>query len=783
MRVSHAHDHITHAVVGGKQAIDFGISDSPEFFHILSSTLYSDQLLAVVREVLCNAWDAHIAAGKQHVPIQISLKDGAFTVRDQGAGIHHDDMGPIYAVYGNSTKKNDGQQTGGFGLGCKAPFAYTDHFTVISAHQGTRTVYNLSKSQAQAMGKPAIIPIISSPTIDTGLTVSVPIRTDQGDEARFKDRIQEIVSQGEMNATLDGSLLPTVPYSQCKEGFLLTPALTPKLKVRYGNVVYPIPEDPAIDELYSKVLHTLRLGSRYYQIVFLAPPHSISVTPSRESLSMQEHTVETLKQLLGAFLQKYRTVYQEEFARQTESVIDQAVAQKDRVNLLSGKRRLPTHAFQKQDVDLSTPVICFKEMARRSLFGRYPDNWTYFLKDYSQRLEKMSQAGLVPRGLAESLRKEIKKNQLRRTDWFHRKVLAPLVVKMLDAGLEPSRLYLHMHSQPYPVRHVQQESLDTVIPFLRNLVILTTRMSDYATRMKLNPVLAKLPYEEHQNLYVYRLTRRKGEKEHVQAFFESQGMQVLVLVPTPERAVLEAAKPRKARATGLPCLSSVMRQGRINFDWYMEEGAERIEDPQFIVDIRLRQDSSRSVLDGFSIQTSYDIITLFGKFGGIVRTDPQAEKWYAQGIADLDSYLAKQLVAYLGPNPRIREYMAYDTVRIAKLAKGTYDFSGKAEDVVQMLLEIPSLVQKYQILRPLTELDQRYMRIYKSMGHRSTDPEFVKLREELDAIPLNPTMEALAKKLRNSRALEFINIRQARAHFRSKDPERLAPLLDFVLNN
>lgn len=57
MQVSQVNDHISHAVIGGMAPINFSISNSAEFFHILSSTLYSDQILAVVREVLCNAWD------------------------------------------------------------------------------------------------------------------------------------------------------------------------------------------------------------------------------------------------------------------------------------------------------------------------------------------------------------------------------------------------------------------------------------------------------------------------------------------------------------------------------------------------------------------------------------------------------------------------------------------------------------------------------------------------------------------------------------------------------
>ena len=175
MQVTHVQDKVTHAVIGGGGTIDFGISSSAEFFNILSSTLYSDQILAVVREVLCNAWDAHIEAGCTDKPVQITLDNGKFSIKDFGKGIHHDDIGPIYGTYGNSTKKNDGNQTGGFGLGCKAPFAYTEHFEVISCHQGVKTIYAMTKSSAQVTGKPGITTIAQFPTTETGLTVTIQV--------------------------------------------------------------------------------------------------------------------------------------------------------------------------------------------------------------------------------------------------------------------------------------------------------------------------------------------------------------------------------------------------------------------------------------------------------------------------------------------------------------------------------------------------------------------------------------------------------------------------------
>ncbi len=110
MQVSHVSEHITHAVIGGGKAVEFGISNSAEFFNILSSTLYKNQILAVVRETLCNGWDIHIEGGIQDRPVLVTVDSEKFVIQDFGRGIHHDDMGPIYGTYGNSTKKHDGQQ-------------------------------------------------------------------------------------------------------------------------------------------------------------------------------------------------------------------------------------------------------------------------------------------------------------------------------------------------------------------------------------------------------------------------------------------------------------------------------------------------------------------------------------------------------------------------------------------------------------------------------------------------------------------------------------------------
>ena len=73
MQVTHVDDNVTHIVLGQKSSIGFTLAETPEFFQVLSKSLYTDPVLAMCRETVCNAWDAHIAAGITDTPIEISI--------------------------------------------------------------------------------------------------------------------------------------------------------------------------------------------------------------------------------------------------------------------------------------------------------------------------------------------------------------------------------------------------------------------------------------------------------------------------------------------------------------------------------------------------------------------------------------------------------------------------------------------------------------------------------------------------------------------------------------
>lgn len=312
MLVADTNQSATSATLGGKEAIAFGISDDPAFFHVLSTSLYNNPTLAVVRETICNSWDAHIEAGKTDTPIRITIDtDNFITFRDFGNGIPDELIGSIYGVYGASTKKSNSSVTGGFGLGCKSPFAYTDSFQVTSWNQGKMSVYNVAKAAIENDGKPGIVPIVTGiPTEESGLEVKFQL--GKHDVSTFIHYIKSIVFNGEIKAELstpkltreetgnsilqgDYTLLPTLGMSFKPGSYDMSDSWyqnymgSSNIFIRYGNVMYPIVSSPASEEAVGLILNFMNIIGAS-NLVVQAAPDTLAIAPSRETLSNQKLT-------------------------------------------------------------------------------------------------------------------------------------------------------------------------------------------------------------------------------------------------------------------------------------------------------------------------------------------------------------------------------------------------------------------------------------------------------------------------------------------------------------
>jgi DNA topoisomerase VI subunit B len=162
--------------------LEFGIrsSDMGLVLEILRSKLYRNPIAAICREVASNARDANREA-ENNVPIEISIDDGLFSAgdltisfKDVGPGISPERMADVFVNYGASTKRNDNIQTGGFGIGAKTPFSYTDNFTIVTIVDKVKYTYMAAIEEGNR-GKIYLVTDEETPE-QNGTSIIVPIK-------------------------------------------------------------------------------------------------------------------------------------------------------------------------------------------------------------------------------------------------------------------------------------------------------------------------------------------------------------------------------------------------------------------------------------------------------------------------------------------------------------------------------------------------------------------------------------------------------------------------------
>ena len=156
---------------------------------ILRDTLYTDRVLAVLREYGSNAWDAHRETGKGDTPIRVTLptfNEPTLTIRDFGPGLSEDGIFKVFTQYGKSTKRDSDLAVGMLGIGSKSGFAYSDSFTVISFHGGMKRTYVavLDATETGIINRLAEEPCGA----ETGLEIQIAIRPEDIYDFQHKAR-------------------------------------------------------------------------------------------------------------------------------------------------------------------------------------------------------------------------------------------------------------------------------------------------------------------------------------------------------------------------------------------------------------------------------------------------------------------------------------------------------------------------------------------------------------------------------------------------------------------
>lgn len=104
------------------------------------ATTYNRPVDAAIREIAANALDSQLAAGNAN-PITISLPtifDPNLTITDQGLGMSPTEATETFANFISSSKREDLDAMGVYGIGAKAPFAVAQQYYLTAIKDGVK---------------------------------------------------------------------------------------------------------------------------------------------------------------------------------------------------------------------------------------------------------------------------------------------------------------------------------------------------------------------------------------------------------------------------------------------------------------------------------------------------------------------------------------------------------------------------------------------------------------------------------------------------------------------
>lgn len=298
---------------------NFVIKASAKAFSILSSNLYSDKPLAIVRELCCNAYDSHVAAGKKDVPFEVVLPskmNPTLTIRDFGTGLDHEGITKIYATFFESTKTESNDFVGQLGLGSKSPLSMFKTFTVEARKDGVQRLYSVFVNEH---GIPTLAQMSETETTEpNGLAVSMHVKPD--DHEKFHAAAKRALMYFDPKPIVNG-LSNFVPFS-VKHGVggsnwkLRESDYWARMSGPYvvqGFVVYPIDAALIRNELDDSQLSGSARAISELNIDFWMDIGTVDVAPSREHLSYDKRTVANIAAAFERAATEMRSVIQADF--------------------------------------------------------------------------------------------------------------------------------------------------------------------------------------------------------------------------------------------------------------------------------------------------------------------------------------------------------------------------------------------------------------------------------------------------------------------------------------
>lgn len=267
----------------------FSVQDTGMIFDILRNKLYSNPIAAICREISCNARDTHRAVGKFDVPIQIQLPNALepfFKVKDNGEGISPDRMENIFIKYTASTKREDNIQTGGWGIGCKCPFSYSDAFVVVTVFNGVKYSYSAVIDETK-VGKMALMS--EEPTSEpNGTEIIIPVK--KNDFKNFADATEFATRHWDIKPIIVGNTINYLNSAPILKGnnwqIIRNNDWNKEVKIIVDGIEYPCD----LNELRKYCDNAKLIEYMYGNILLYFPVGSLSLSANRESIYLDDAT-------------------------------------------------------------------------------------------------------------------------------------------------------------------------------------------------------------------------------------------------------------------------------------------------------------------------------------------------------------------------------------------------------------------------------------------------------------------------------------------------------------
>jgi hypothetical protein len=273
---------------GDMQEHFFSIKDQGMLFDILRSKMYSNPILAICREITSNARDAHREIGTADKPIHVHLPFGLephYKVKDFGPGISPDRMLNIFISYTASTKRDDNLQTGGFGLGAKTPFSYSDTFQVTTVHEKVRYSYACVIDETK-VGK--LVLLDERVTDEPNSTeISIPVKT--ADYNFFRQYTEQACRHWDVKPVITGGNIDWQKINKIAEGpgwaIAATHDYNRHAKLVIDGIEYPLP----LEDL-RKYADTKLVDASRGDFIMYFGVGELSLSATREAIFLDKPT-------------------------------------------------------------------------------------------------------------------------------------------------------------------------------------------------------------------------------------------------------------------------------------------------------------------------------------------------------------------------------------------------------------------------------------------------------------------------------------------------------------